>query len=48
MLYIYERIYTLIYSDLLHLLENTFDRKCISANLSPNPNLNFDPNPKAQ
>jgi len=24
--------------DLLHLLENTFDRKRISANPSPNPN----------
>jgi len=38
--------------DLLHLLENTFDRKRIYANPSfyPNPNSkpNTNPNPKAQ
>jgi len=28
-------------SDLLHMLENTFDRKCISANHSPNPKVRF-------
>jgi len=33
-----------------YLLENTFDRKHISANSSPNPNSypNSNPNPKAQ
>jgi len=41
-------------TDPLHLLENTFDRKRISANLIPNPNsslkpnLKSNPNPKAQ
>jgi len=40
--------------DLLHLIENTFDRKRIYANTSsypnsnPNPNPNPKPNPKAQ
>jgi len=33
------------FMDLLHLIENTFDRKRISANPSPNPNS--DPNPEA-
>jgi len=32
--------------DLLHLLENAFDRKRISTNPSPNPSSN--PNPKTQ
>jgi len=31
-------------TNLSHLLENTFNRKRISANSSPNPN--FNPNPK--
>jgi len=30
--------------NLLHLLENTFDRKRISANPSPNPNPNCNSN----
>jgi len=35
---------------LLYLLENTFDRKRISANpiRNPNPNPNSNPDPKAQ
>jgi len=32
---------------LLHLLENTFDRKRIFANLSPNPNANTNSNPNS-
>jgi len=32
--------------DLLYLLENTFDRKRISAKLCPNPNSNLNPNTK--
>jgi len=32
-------------TDLLHLLENMFDRKHISANSSPNPNANTNTNP---
>jgi len=37
-------------TDLLHLLENTFDRKRIYANLSSYPNFNSNPNsnPKAK
>jgi len=38
----------LFHLDLLHLLENTFDRKRIYANTSPNPNSNPNPFPKAQ
>jgi len=46
--------------DLLHLIENTFDRKRIynnhnsypnpnsNLNTNPNPNSNLNPNPKAQ
>jgi len=34
--------------DLLHLLENTFDRKHISAKPGLNPKPNSNPNPKAQ
>jgi len=33
-------------TDLLYLLENTFDRKYISANPSPNFNPNSSRNPK--
>jgi len=32
--------------DLLHLLENMFDRKRISANTNPNPSPNSNPNLK--
>jgi len=32
----------------LHLLQNTFDRKRISANLSHKPNRNFNHNPNAK
>jgi len=35
-------------SDQLYLLENTFDRKRISANLNTNSNRYSNPNPKAQ
>jgi len=34
--------------DLLHLIENTFDRKCIYTNPSSYPIPNSNPNPKAQ
>jgi len=40
------------HTDLLHLIENTFDRKRIYANpsfyLNSNPDCNTNPNPKAQ
>jgi len=44
-------VYFVIYCrDLLHLLENTFNLKGISANPNPNliPNSNPNTNPKAQ
>jgi len=42
-----EIIANALYTDQLHLIENTFDRKRIYANPSfyPNPNSNSNPNP---